>query len=210
MSGLPDILRIPEGPEKCSLPARDLALSDLIKFQLPPQRKSTIFANASDYLSDLSPTITTFNVLDILMLPSVVVKGLGRAILDDPEAKSIMLVHSPKHRGEDERYPLWFATIWSTLERVREERSRWCAAAEQVYKTIEKSTTSADAARRAKAALQAFEKLPWDGNGKGFKAGGTVEDLALWLTNNWLRTDNEDQMLELLAADLGLSDGSTR
>jgi hypothetical protein len=60
MSGLPDILRIPEGPEKCLLPARDLALSDLIIFQLPPQRKSTIFANASDYLSDLSPTISLF------------------------------------------------------------------------------------------------------------------------------------------------------
>ncbi|KAJ6528249.1 hypothetical protein DFH09DRAFT_1094509 [Mycena vulgaris] len=39
MSALPDILKIPEGREKRSLPPRDLPVSDLIKFQLPPQRK---------------------------------------------------------------------------------------------------------------------------------------------------------------------------
>ncbi|KAJ6525402.1 hypothetical protein B0H19DRAFT_903606, partial [Mycena capillaripes] len=91
----------------------------------------------------------------------------------------------------------------------REEKSRWCTAAEQMHKIIEKSTTSAEAAGRAKAALQALERIPWDGKVEGFKAGGAFEDLALWLTTDWLKTDNEDQMLELLAADLGLSDGST-
>ncbi|KAJ7938063.1 hypothetical protein B0H13DRAFT_2261373 [Mycena leptocephala] len=46
-SGLPDILRIPGGQEKCSLLARDLTVSHLINFQLPLQRKSTTFANAN-------------------------------------------------------------------------------------------------------------------------------------------------------------------
>ncbi|KAJ7348422.1 hypothetical protein DFH08DRAFT_959826 [Mycena albidolilacea] len=82
----------------------------LIKFPLPPQRKSTAFADSSDYLPDLSRTITTFNLTEILVPPSVIVKALGRALLPDPEVKSIMLVHSPAHRGKD-RYPLWLATI---------------------------------------------------------------------------------------------------
>ncbi|KAF8133473.1 hypothetical protein K438DRAFT_1451162, partial [Mycena galopus ATCC 62051] len=50
--------------------------------------------------------------------------------------------------------------------------------------------------------------LPWDGNLKGFK-DGTVDNLALWFTRDWLKTEHEDQMLELLASDLGLSDRST-
>jgi hypothetical protein len=111
MSGLPDVLKIPDGPEKLSLPPNNLPVSSLIKFQLPPQHKSTVFADPTDYLSELPPTITTFNVREIPIPPSVVVKALGRAILLDPEFKSIVLVHSPVHRGKDDRYPLWLATI---------------------------------------------------------------------------------------------------
>jgi hypothetical protein len=51
----------------------------------------------------LGPTITTFDVLEIPVPPSVVVKALGRAILLDPEIKSIVLVHSPLHRDKGGR-----------------------------------------------------------------------------------------------------------
>ncbi|KAJ7028949.1 hypothetical protein C8F04DRAFT_1289414 [Mycena alexandri] len=43
MSGLPDVLKIPDGPEKLSIPAGDLPVSALIKLELPPQRTSSIF-----------------------------------------------------------------------------------------------------------------------------------------------------------------------
>ncbi|KAJ7897754.1 hypothetical protein B0H13DRAFT_1623428, partial [Mycena leptocephala] len=98
--------------------------------------------------------------------------------------------------------------IWSSMERVREARTLWRTAVDQVHETLQKSTTTEAAAGRAKAALQALDKLPWDGVVKGFK-GGPVDSLALWFTTDWLKTDHEDEMLELLAADLGLSDGST-
>ncbi|KAJ6535847.1 hypothetical protein DFH09DRAFT_1091624 [Mycena vulgaris] len=39
----------------------------------------------TDYLSELAPTITTFNAAEIVVPPSHVVKTLGRAILLDPE-----------------------------------------------------------------------------------------------------------------------------
>ncbi|KAJ7150102.1 hypothetical protein C8R43DRAFT_887447, partial [Mycena crocata] len=162
----------------------------------------------TEYLSDLLPTISTFTVRDIPVPPSVVVKALGRAILLDPEIKSIVLVHSPAHRGENGRYPLWLATIWSSMERVREARTQWRTAVASVQHTLEKSTTSKVAAQRIKAALKALEKLPWGGDLEGFK-DGTVDNLALWFTTDWLKTEHEDQMLELLASDLGLSDGST-
>ncbi|KAJ6560413.1 hypothetical protein B0H19DRAFT_1234659 [Mycena capillaripes] len=78
MSGLPNILRIADGPEKLPLPPASLPVAQLIKFQLPPQRKSTVYADPTDYLSDLCLTITTFNVTEIVAPPSVVVKALGR------------------------------------------------------------------------------------------------------------------------------------
>jgi hypothetical protein len=42
--GLPGILKIPDGSEKLSLPSANLPVSDLIKFPLPPQRKSTVLS----------------------------------------------------------------------------------------------------------------------------------------------------------------------
>ncbi|KAJ6572436.1 hypothetical protein DFH09DRAFT_1079640 [Mycena vulgaris] len=122
MSGLPDVLKIPDGPEKLSIPAGDLPVSALIKLKLPPQRASSIYTHPTDYLSELAPTITTFNAAEI---------ALGRAILLDPELQSIELVHSLS-QGSKDRYPLWLATIWSLMERVREARALWRPAVQQV------------------------------------------------------------------------------
>jgi hypothetical protein len=146
MSGLPDVLKIPDGPEKLSIPAGDLPVSALIKLELPPQRTSSIFMHPTDYLSELAPTITTFNATEIVAPPSHVVKALGRAILLDPELQSIVLVHSPAQGGKDVRYPLWLATIWSSMERVREARTLWHPTVQQVTERIKKSTTSESAA----------------------------------------------------------------
>ncbi|KAJ7240084.1 hypothetical protein C8J57DRAFT_1527817 [Mycena rebaudengoi] len=157
-----------------------------------PQCKSTVFADPTEYLSDLPPTITTFSVMEIMAPPSVVVKALGRAIILDPEAQSIVLVHSPAHRAKTVCFPLWLATIWSSLEKIRGAKILWRTALDPVYETLEKQSTSDAAAGRIKAALAALEKLPWDGDVKNFRAGGS-----------------EDQMLELLTLELGLSDGST-
>jgi hypothetical protein len=109
MSGLPDVLKIPDGPEKLLLPPNNLPVSSLIKFQLPPQHKSTVFMDPTDYLSELPPTITTFNIREIPISPLVVIKALGRVILLNPKVKSIVLMHSPAHHGKDDRYPLWLA-----------------------------------------------------------------------------------------------------
>ncbi|KAJ7827174.1 hypothetical protein B0H14DRAFT_2815810, partial [Mycena olivaceomarginata] len=208
MAILPEVLRIPDGPEKLLLPAPDLPISQLMELRLPPQRKSTTFADPSDYLSDQHPTVTTFDALEIPVPPAFVVKALGRAILSDPEIKSIMLVHSPTHRGKGDRYPPWLATIWSRMEPVREARTLWHTAVDHVRANLEKSTTTEVAADRARVALQVLEEFPWDGVIKGFKGDHSVSSLARWLTTEWLNTDHEDQMLELLAADLELGDGS--
>ncbi|KAK6974495.1 hypothetical protein R3P38DRAFT_3378568 [Favolaschia claudopus] len=209
MSGLPDKLKIPEGVERLALPAADIPVTSLINFVLPPQRKSTAFADPSDYLSDLPPTVTVFDVKDIPVPPSVAVKAFGRAILLDPDTQSIELIHSPAHRGKTDRYPLWLATIWSSMEDVRAARTIWRTAVDRVHEMLEKVSTSKAAAERANTALTALEGISWTEKIKGFKTGGSILDLSFWLTSDWLTTDHEDQMLELLALDLGLSDAST-
>ncbi|KAJ7250238.1 hypothetical protein C8J57DRAFT_1521255 [Mycena rebaudengoi] len=100
MTALPEALRVLDGPEKLLLSPAELLVSSLIKLELPPQRKSTVFVNCTDYLSDLSPTITTFNVMEIPVPPLAVVKDLGRAILLDSDFQSIVLVHSLAHCGK--------------------------------------------------------------------------------------------------------------
>ncbi|KAJ7749104.1 hypothetical protein B0H16DRAFT_1691918 [Mycena metata] len=156
-------------------------------------------------LSELPPTILDFNATELVVPPSFIVKALGRAILLDPDTKSILLVHSPTHGGQNthNRYLPWLATMWSIMEHVREARVLWRNAVAKVKEILANQTTSDAAVDHAKAAIEALDILGWDENVKGFKAGGFVERLALWFTTDWLRSDHEDQMLELLASDLG-------
>jgi hypothetical protein len=112
MAGLSDKLKIPDGPEKLSLPSPDLPVSKLLNFELPPQRKSSTFADPSDYLSGVSPTVVTFDVLEIPVPSAAVVKALGRAILSDPDMKLIVLVHSPAHRAKSNHYPVVVETTY--------------------------------------------------------------------------------------------------
>jgi hypothetical protein len=205
---LPDFLKVPEGTAKLYLPLANMPVLKLIKFNLPPLHKATAFLNPTDYLSEYAPTVTDFDPGAIPVPPSAVVKALGHVILTDKEIKSIVLVHSPRHRDEDERYPPWLATIWSTMERVRDARTLWRTAADRIYKIITETTTSQQASARAKRALELLDELPWTGDVKGLKAGGSINGLALWFTTDWLTTDHEDGMLEILADDLGLSDSS--
>ncbi|KAK7025886.1 hypothetical protein R3P38DRAFT_3531849 [Favolaschia claudopus] len=185
-------LRIPDGPEKLSLPHKNLPVSELITFTSPPQRKSTVYPDPADYLSELPPIVETLKIAEMVVPPSIVVKNLGRAILMDSEMKSIVMVHSPAHRGKGDRHPLWLATVWSILERVREAKALWRAAVDPLHERLGKSTSSEAAAENIKASLVALKMLPWDGEVKGFRAG-----------------DHEDHLLELLAAEVGISDGSS-
>jgi hypothetical protein len=45
------------------------------------RRKSTTFIYPSDYISDLPPTLSTFDLLKIPVPPSAVVKDLSSAII---------------------------------------------------------------------------------------------------------------------------------
>ncbi|KAJ6533333.1 hypothetical protein DFH09DRAFT_1325830 [Mycena vulgaris] len=172
MEALPESLRIPEATANAGLPPEDLPVFKLIKFNLPPLYKSTAFLNPTDYLSEYAPTLTAFDLAAIPVPPHAVVKDLERAILSDKDICSTVLVHSP-------------------MERAHEARTLWRTAADGIHEMLDKTSTSKEAAERAKQALT---------------AGGTISDLVLWFNKKWLRTDHEDGMLETLADDLGLSD----
>jgi hypothetical protein len=151
MGGLPEYLKLPEGMEKLSLPSVDMPVSKLIKFTLPPTHKATAFLNPTDYLSEYLPTVTDFDPRAIPVPPPTVVKALGRAILTDQDIKSIVLVHSPQHRDQDECYPPWLATVWSAVERVPEARTLWRTTVDRIHETLAKVTTSEPVAARTSA-----------------------------------------------------------
>ncbi|KAK7000953.1 hypothetical protein R3P38DRAFT_3218192 [Favolaschia claudopus] len=157
MSGLPASLRIPDGPEKLSLPHKNLPVSELIAFTLPPQRKSTVYPDPADYLSELPPTVETFKITEMVVPPSIVVKNLGRAILMDREMKSIVMVHSPALAAKATVIRCGWPPSGSILERVREAKALWCAAVDPLHERLEKSTTSEAAAENIKASLAAAQ-----------------------------------------------------
>jgi hypothetical protein len=63
MGALRVTLRIPDGLEKLVLLPLDLPVLSLMKLDLPLQRKSTTFIYPSDYISNLPPTLSTFELL---------------------------------------------------------------------------------------------------------------------------------------------------
>jgi hypothetical protein len=160
----------------------------LIKFNLPSLHKSTAFLNPTDYLSEYALTITVFDPAAIPVPPYAVVKDPVRAILSDKDICSIVLVHSPQHRDEDQRYSLWFATLWARMERARQARTLWRTAADGIHEMLDKISTSKEAAERARQALTVLADLGWTGNLRGLKAGGTISVLVLWFNQKWLRT----------------------
>ncbi|KAJ7310787.1 hypothetical protein DFH08DRAFT_756992, partial [Mycena albidolilacea] len=93
------------------------------------------------------------------------------------------------------------------MERARKARTLWRSAVDGIHEMLAKTSTSKEAAERAKQALMVLASLGWTGNLRGLKAGGNISDLVVWFNKKWLRTDHEDGMLEILADDLGLSDG---
>ncbi|KAJ7627060.1 hypothetical protein FB45DRAFT_868313 [Roridomyces roridus] len=123
----------------------------------------------------------------------------------DPPAGLDKLQKASAERKFYKCYPLWIITLWSRFNRVRDSQNLWSSAVDQVHETLEKSTTTEGVAKRAKAALKALQDLQWDGEPQGFKAGGSMEDLTLWLMKAWLKMDHKDQMLSYL----GLSNAST-
>jgi hypothetical protein len=110
-----------------------------IKFNLPPLHKSTAFLNPTDYLSEYAPTLTAFDPAAIPSPPHAVVKDLECAILSDKDICSIVLVHSPQHCDEDQRYPLWLATLWAMMERASEARTLWHSAADGIHEMLDTS-----------------------------------------------------------------------
>ncbi|KAJ7835326.1 hypothetical protein B0H14DRAFT_2590319 [Mycena olivaceomarginata] len=191
MGGLPESLEVPEAAEKLTLPRDDISVLKLIKFSLPPLHKATAFLNPTDYLSEYAPTVTEFGPRAIPVPPQHVVNSLVRTILTDLEIQSIVLTSGI--------HCVW--RLWARMEREREAMAAWRTAVDCIHETIAKNTTSESAAN-AKHALELLDQLAWTGNVQGFKSGGSISNLALWFTTEWLNTDHEDTMLEILADDL--------
>ncbi|KAJ7330894.1 hypothetical protein DFH08DRAFT_814985 [Mycena albidolilacea] len=74
MEALPESLRIPEATANACLPPEDLPVLKLIKFNLPPLHKSTVFLNPTNYLSEYAPTHTAFDP-EAIPVPSHAVVG---------------------------------------------------------------------------------------------------------------------------------------
>ncbi|KAJ7658475.1 hypothetical protein B0H17DRAFT_1145630 [Mycena rosella] len=156
MSGLPDVLKIPTGrksSDSAHLPARVQPQSSLIKFQLP-RNAIHCLADPTEYVSELHPTVITFNIAEIPVPPSVIVKALGCAILAAPKpSPSCLSIRRRTVKKAITIHSGWLHLVVNGACTRRE--SLWRTAVDQVQETLEKSTTSEAIAGRANAALKA-------------------------------------------------------
>jgi hypothetical protein len=89
-----------------------------------------------------------------------VVKDLISTIISDPGIQLIVLVHLWAHQNQMDHYPPWLMTLWSQMESVRAAHTTWCTAVDQLHENLKNPSSSELAVVRAKAALQASDRLP--------------------------------------------------
>jgi hypothetical protein len=167
-----------------------------------------VYTDPEDYLSEKSPSVVDFDFEPgkIPAPPAAVVKALVRAILQNPQVKSIKLLHAPTYR--DSFYPLWFVSFWSLAEDAREAQVLWRRARGMLQEREKKVQMDYNATEYVQAALTALKELPWKEVVQGFRENDEVGYLACWLTTDWLKTTHEHQMLEILTDDLALDESS--
>ncbi|KAJ7812503.1 hypothetical protein B0H14DRAFT_2605728 [Mycena olivaceomarginata] len=129
MAALPEGMRIPDSHLAKLLPSSKLSIADLLDFHVPHQRASTVYTDPEDYLSEKSPSVVDFDFEPgkIPAPPAAVVKALVRAILQNPQVKSIKLLHAPTY--SDSFYPLCLMVFGPTNVVQNNQADREAASA---------------------------------------------------------------------------------
>lgn len=182
------------------IPSINISIRDLLSFKLPRLTTETSF-----FLSPEEPTCEAFDLLELGIPPKKQVDEFWSAIHATP---SSTIVKSIGHQHSlHVRYPLCLAVLWKDLFPAISAQGLWLPVIEALRTG---SQVIPDGLKET--ALRELDGIVWSGTVEGFgKVKGSIDDLSLWFTSEWLKTDHEEQMLQLLTSELqALPDGDFR
>ncbi|PPR06353.1 hypothetical protein CVT26_004627 [Gymnopilus dilepis] len=183
------------------LPSQDLSILELLKFPLPIIQKSLRHQlQPQDFFSTLKPT--TFEIDTIRaapVLPLSLLKQL-EASIDLQQVSSILCPHAPSLVGA--QLPTWVLAFWIEAARIWPVKSEWILAEEKLDARKKNGKRTGQTIGLVTCVFDALASLSWADKVKGFPGLVDIDILATYTTNNWLKDEHENQMLQLLECEL--------
>lgn len=190
-------------------PDENMSVLDFLQFKLPPIALATRVTNIEEYLTLDDPPLTTPDIDEIRSLPIPppdIVKGLAGSKL--AAVRSIRCSHPPTQL--EKRFPVWIVTFWTRVIYLRNIRQRWATAQTELQKRNHSRPWRRDtqvvrmdeSTKLLEEIKNLFNIIPWGGTTKGFEVAIPMHYLSEYATREWLGSEHEDQMLDLLRRDL--------
>ena len=201
------IRSIPLDTEEKLLPSKSTCpIMDFIIFPLPPILTSSQFTHPSDYFDDqpASSTTTAACISNIPCPPATVVKALATS-LDKQDLNDLKLVKCPHDSSSGNiTYPLWLITYWQRIIHIHGIQDTWASAVDNLQHHQLKLLSLGRADDMVNHTFDLFGTLNWLGSLRGFSrnAEDDVEILCSYLSEDWLKGEHANQMLDLLCFDL--------
>jgi hypothetical protein len=204
---------IPPDIDTKLFPHPDLPVLEFLQFHIPIVQTSfrpTFKRTLREIFFDKQPPNIT-EIQSIMQAPSpplVVVKGLQQ---DLPEAissgfHSIRGIQTHPASTADRTYPLWIVAYWDRAFDVREVRDTWLAAEDRLRDRMRryKAKGKSDSIRIVEQIFDALSVLQWGHKLSGFSPSATepVVCLTVYTSQDWLKGEHANQMLDILATDL--------
>ncbi|KAM6495235.1 hypothetical protein JOM56_009858, partial [Amanita muscaria] len=196
------ILQIPKDHTSTLLPPPHISVNAMLKFPLPNSTMSTSPSDAQTYFSHKQPNFLddalVLSLHCLIIPPASTVQKLSRNVRQAwlEGYNSVKYAHIAEKTGA--HFPLWVITFWNCVLDIRAKiRKPWHEAQHWLQKQMY-NPRSAERRRLARQANELLDALPWKGRKSGPSDHEENHDLWRYLGDQWLRSTEEDDMLELL------------
>ena len=202
------VFSIPGGLYGTLLPLPDLSLKGLTDFPFPPQSTKHSTIGLASYFSkgvpmDMSPTVL-LKLQHLLMPEPIIIRQLvefsRQAWLDG--FQSVCYVHLADGAETTTSFPMWVITYWNTVLDIKKISTKWIKSHDWITVQL-KQKKSVERRQLAQTASIMLTNLPWGkSKPKEFSEGGPIHALWRYLGPNWLASNEEDDLLELVRGSI--------
>ena len=193
--------KIPDKIMQLGLPSQTLSVSAFLEFKRPEpkiQYKTEDFY-LTEHLSDTSIEDTVNLLSNPMPLPSVV-NNILNCLKTTASSANMSIACLDVASGHTKFFPVWFVMYWQEIQSVWKAQHSWMLANQ--YLQVLSQRGSAKLKGLVGDVYDALSKLPWHGLAQGFEESHEITCLHIYVTNSWLQSTHEDQLLELLQQDL--------
>ena len=188
-------------------PSQTLSIFDFISFKSPSPIPVPQLEAGDIYLSDAEPNVSDDEIHPLLFMtppPPSIIQDLISCLHSVSPSTGRSVAHNVSS-AKIKRYPLWVLTYWTEKNHVRGQKQQWT----QAQKTLQKLHQQGGNIRAlVDDVYVTLKHLPWSGSIEVFGEGHDIGYLHTYATAQWLKSNHENEMLDLLEEDISERPGT--